>query len=43
MKILVIREPDEYFNLLGANVSDQYILKNEMADLINLFAKNATV
>jgi hypothetical protein len=43
MKVLVIHQPDEYFDLLGANVSDQYILKNEVPDLIHLFAKNTAV
>ncbi len=43
MKILVIHQPEEYFELLGANISDQYILKNEVPDLIHLFAKNTAV
>ena len=43
MKILVIHEPEDYFKLLGVNLSDQYILKNEVADLVHLFAKNQDV
>ncbi len=29
MKVLLINEPDDYFILLGQNIVDQYILKNE--------------
>jgi hypothetical protein len=43
MKILVIHAPEEYFDLLGINISDQYVLKNEVPDLVNLFAKNLAV
>jgi accessory colonization factor AcfC len=43
MKILVIHEPEEYFDLLGMNIPDQYISKNKVPDLIHLFAKNVAV
>ena len=40
MKILVIKKPDNYYKLLEADISDQYIKKNETPDLIHLFVKN---
>jgi accessory colonization factor AcfC len=43
MKIMVIHDPEEYFDLLGVNVSDQYVSKNEVPDFIHLFAKNIAV
>jgi hypothetical protein len=43
MKILVIHEPVPYANLLGTNLSKQYVLKNEIPDLVHLFAKNIAV
>jgi len=43
MKILVIHEPEDYFGLLEVNISDQYVLKNEVPDLVHLFAKNLAV
>jgi accessory colonization factor AcfC len=43
MKIMVIHDPEEYFDLLGVNVSDQYFSKNEVPDFIHLFAKNIAV
>lgn len=39
-KILLINEPDDYFNLLEVNISDQLTNKNETPDLIHLFVKN---
>lgn len=43
MKVLVIHEPKDYFNLLGINISDQYISKKETPELIHLFANNYAV
>lgn len=43
MKVLVIHQPDEYFDLLGANISDQYISTGEVPDLVQLFAKDMAV
>lgn len=43
MKILVIHEPEDYFGLLEVNISDQYASKNEVPDLVHLFAKNLAV
>lgn len=40
MKVLVIHQPKDYFEWLGANVADQFITKNETPDLIHLFAGN---
>lgn len=43
MKILVIHEPEDYFGLLQVNISDQYASKNEVPDLVHLFAKSVAV
>lgn len=43
MKILVINKPEGYFEWLGANISDQFISKNDTPDIIHLFAKNMVV
>lgn len=40
MKILLINNPDDYYKLLGVNLSDQVCRKNEVPDLIHLFAKS---
>ena len=42
MKVLVIHHGEDYFDLLGFNISNQFITKNEIPDLIHLFAKNVT-
>ena len=39
MKILLINQPDNYFELLETNITDQLCRKNETPDLIHLFAK----
>src|SRR5258708_31302856 len=39
-KLLLINEPDNYFELLEADVSDQLCRKNETTDWIHLFVKN---
>lgn len=39
MKILLIEEPDEYANWLGADISKQLCKKNEVPDLVHLFVK----
>jgi hypothetical protein len=38
-KMLLINEPDNYFELLETNVRDQLCKKNETADWIHLFVK----
>ena len=43
MKVLVIHQPDNYFDLLGVNVSNQLITETQIPDLIHLFAKNVAV
>ena len=47
MKLLLINppagqagEPDDYYSLLETNVSDQLCKKNQLPDLIHLFAKS---
>jgi len=40
MKVLIINKPEDYFNLLEADISDQSIKKNEAPDLIHLFVKS---
>lgn len=39
MKILLINQPDTYFEWLGTDISDQLIQKNETPNLIHLFVK----
>ena len=43
MKILLIHEPADYFDLLGQYIGDQYISKNELPDLVHFFAKEIAV
>jgi hypothetical protein len=40
MKVLLINRPDNYFNLLDADISDMLKKKNETPDFIHLFVKN---
>ena len=40
MKVLMINEPDNYYDLLEADISDQLCKKNETPDLVHLFVKN---
>lgn len=40
LKILLINKPDDYFELLQADISDQLCKKNDTADLIHLFIKD---
>jgi hypothetical protein len=39
MKLLLINEPVNYYELLKLNISDQLCKKNEVPDLIHLFVK----
>jgi hypothetical protein len=41
MKILLINQPIIYFYWLGLDITNQYVSKNELPDLIHLFALNA--
>jgi len=41
MKIQVINKPADYFTLLDADISDQFLGKNKIPDLIHLFVKTA--
>ena len=36
MKILLLNEPPDYFELLEINISDQLCTKNETPDLVHL-------
>ncbi|HKO79119.1 MAG TPA: hypothetical protein VJU78_01940 [Chitinophagaceae bacterium] len=40
LKILLLNPPDNYFELLEADINDQLCSKNETPDLIHLFVKN---
>jgi hypothetical protein len=40
MKVLLINQPDNYFELLETDILDQQVKKNEVPDLIHLFVKN---
>ena len=39
MKVLLIHQPDDYYDLLETNIYDQLCKKNEVPDLIHLFVK----
>jgi hypothetical protein len=40
MKILVLNQPENYFNLLEVDIRDQFIKPKEIPDLIHLFVKS---
>src|SRR5215216_3840864 len=42
MKLFLINNPPDYFDLLGVNIKDQLCKKNETPDLVHLFVKNNT-
>ena len=42
MKILLLNPPHDYFELLEADITDQFFLKVNTPDFIHLFAKNLT-
>src|SRR5947207_13413726 len=42
-KLLVLHAPDNYFSLLEKDLSDQYCKKNEVPDLLHLFAANRSI
>jgi hypothetical protein len=39
-KLLLINKPDDYYELLDANLDDQLCKKNQTADLVHLFVKS---
>lgn len=39
-KLLLINEPDDYFELLEINIRDQFCGKNELPHWVHLFVKN---
>src|SRR5688572_11036102 len=43
MRILLLHEPPDYFELLEINISDQLCAKNETPDLVHLFVVNNKV
>ena len=40
MKVLLVNQPDNYFDLLENNISKQVCSKNETPDFIHFFVKN---
>ncbi len=40
MKLKLVNDPDDYFQLLETNIRDQLSKKNETPDFIHLFAKD---
>jgi hypothetical protein len=40
MKALVINKPVDYDKLLGADISEQHVKKDEVPDFVHVFAKN---
>jgi len=43
MKVMLIHAPDDYFTLLGQDISGQLVRKNNIPDLVHLFAASHTV
>jgi hypothetical protein len=43
MKVLLLNEPDNYYDLLEKDISKQLCKKNELPGFIHLFAKNQNV
>jgi len=41
MKVLLINQPDDYYDLLEVNIHDQLCRKKETPDFIHLFVKTA--
>lgn len=39
-KLMLVNEPDNYFDLLETNIRDQLSAKNETPDFVHLFATN---
>ncbi len=39
MKVWLVNQPDEYYDLLETNIADQLCKKNEVPDLVHLFVK----
>ena len=39
MKVMLINEPDDYFELLQTNISDQFCKKGDIPDFVHLFVK----
>ena len=40
MKVMLVQQPDDYFEILELNISEQLCRKGETPDLIHLFVKN---
>ena len=40
MKVFLINEPENYYELLETNITDQVCKKNDTPDLIHLFVRN---
>jgi len=40
MKVLLINQPSNYYDLLEANIKDQFCKKNQTPDFIHLFVEN---
>ena len=40
MKVLVINKPDDYYELLETDISDQSAKRNKTPDLVHLFVRN---
>jgi hypothetical protein len=40
MKLLLINQPEDYYELVEVNLKEQLIKKNEIPDLVHLFVRN---
>jgi len=41
-KLMLINQPDDYYKLIGSNLNAQLCKKNDLPDIIHLFAKKNT-
>lgn len=39
MKVLIINQPGDYFDLIETNITDQFCKKDEIPDFVHLFVK----
>lgn len=43
MKVLLLRSPENYFQLLLSDISNQFVVSPQIPDFVHLFAENNTV
>lgn len=40
MKVVLLNQPDDYYDLLTKNIRDQLVMKDEVADLVHVFVNS---